>query len=31
MKWIVESGTFEIQIGSSSEDIRLRKKIEITN
>jgi len=31
MKWIVEPGTFEIQIGSSSEDIRLRKKIEITN
>ena len=31
MKWIVEPGTFEILIGSSSEDIRLRKKIEITN
>ena len=27
MKWVVEPGTFEILIGSSSEDIRARKKI----
>jgi beta-glucosidase len=26
MNWIVEPGTFEIQIGSSSEDIKLRKE-----
>jgi beta-glucosidase len=31
MKWVVEPGTFEIMIGSSSEDIRVKKKIEIIN
>jgi beta-glucosidase len=29
MKWLVESGFFEVQIGSSSEDIRLKKRFEI--
>jgi beta-glucosidase len=30
MKWVVEPGTFEVWIGSSSEDIRLKKKFEMT-
>jgi beta-glucosidase len=29
MKWLVEPGFFEVQIGSSSEDIRLKKRFEI--
>lgn len=29
MKWVVESGVFEIQIGSSSTDIRLKQKFNI--
>ena len=29
MKWIVEPGTFEVMIDSSSEDIRLRGKFEV--
>ena len=29
MKWVVESGEFEIRVGSSSEDIRLQKKISV--
>lgn len=29
MKWVVEPGTFEVLIGSSSEDIRARKKFEM--
>jgi beta-glucosidase len=28
-KWIVEPGDFEIQIGSSSRDIRLKAKIKV--
>jgi len=30
MKWVVETGTFEVLIGSSSEDIRIKKKFIIT-
>jgi len=30
MKWLVEPGIFEVLIGSSSEDIRVKKKFEIT-
>lgn len=29
MHWIVEPGTFEVRIGSSSKDIRLKKEFEI--
>jgi len=29
MHWVVEPGIFEILIGSSSEDIKLRKKIKM--
>ncbi len=29
MKWVVEPGTFEMQIGSSSENIRLKKNFEV--
>ena len=31
MKWLVEPGFFEVQIGSSSEDIRLKKRFEVIN
>ena len=31
MNWVVEPGIFEILIGSSSEDIRARKKIRLTD
>jgi beta-glucosidase len=30
MKWLVEAGEYEIMIGSSSEDIRLKRTINIT-
>ncbi|MCP3893544.1 MAG: beta-glucosidase, partial [Bacteroides sp.] len=30
MNWTVEPGVFEVRIGSSSEDIRLRKEIELS-
>jgi beta-glucosidase len=26
MNWVVETGSFEVMIGSSSEDIRVKKK-----
>jgi beta-glucosidase len=29
--WFIEDGAFELQVGSSSSDIRLREKIEITS
>jgi beta-glucosidase len=29
MKWLVEPGFFEVLIGSSSEDIRLKKRFEV--
>jgi beta-glucosidase len=30
MKWTVEPGAFEIMIGASSEDIKLKQEIELT-
>ena len=29
--WFIEEGTFELQVGSSSTDIRLSEKIEVTS
>lgn len=29
MKWVVEQGKFEVQLGSSSEDIRLKQQFEV--
>jgi beta-glucosidase len=31
MNWAVEAGTFEVRVGASSEDIRLRSSFEITS
>ena len=31
MKWTVEPGEFEIMVGASSKDIRLRGKFEVVN
>ena len=31
MRWMVEKGTFDVQVGSSSEDIRLEGKYYVTD
>jgi len=31
MNWVVEPGTFEVRIGSSSEDIKLKKQFNVVN
>jgi beta-glucosidase len=30
-KWVVDTGTFDLLIGASSQDIRLKKEIQVTN
>jgi beta-glucosidase len=31
MNWVIEPGIFEIRIGASSEDIKLKTQLEINN
>jgi beta-glucosidase len=31
LHWVVEPGTFDVMVGASSEDIRLRSSFEVKN